>query len=147
MCWIGAVVNMMVARGDNEIFQPGGFPGHVHMHPGIAGDVLHGDQQKNPFWHFHQQRFRRNESEIKQNDVRDRSSKTGKPVHVVRIVMPLVGPPQGPSVHEAMNPIKAEILHDVKQSQLPDDRHVSPACRSIVRNRNPIGDGDDQKEA
>jgi len=46
MYWIVAVVNMMVAGGDNEIFQPRRFPGYVHMHPVVAGYVLNCDELK-----------------------------------------------------------------------------------------------------
>ena len=44
MCRIITVVNMMVTRCDNQLLQPGRFPGHIHVHPVVAKDVLKGNK-------------------------------------------------------------------------------------------------------
>ena len=125
------MMNVVIPRRHDQPLQPIGSPRHVDMHPVVLQGIEHADHQSHPPRSPPKERPGENIRKIHQNLLRHGGTRSREPIHIGWGMMPFMNPPDMRRMHEAMNPIMAEV-GDHEIAQYADwERHGQDRVRQL----------------
>ncbi len=125
------VMDVVIPWGHDRPFEPVGAPHNVDVHPVVLQIVEEADRELHPPGRKIQKGIGKQIGKIDDDILRDRRTKSCKPIHVGGRMVPLMNPPDMLCVHQPMNPVMPEIRDKNVAEQAQQQRHLVNDLRQV----------------